>query len=163
MSRVRVTPIAAALVVGLSLSACSGNYSAFDPTDLVMGEMFYTKAKLPGDRKPVFPEGVPGVPEGVPKELVKGNQQAVLEETPTPEPPPAAKPAPKPAAKPVVRPRSYVTQARPQPVQQQQPVQQSNAPWPDANSGQKPQGQPATTNSGMQANWPPPDSTTFSR
>src|ERR1700682_4099085 len=32
------------------------------------------KKKLPGDRKPVFPEGVPGVTQGIPQEYVKGNQ-----------------------------------------------------------------------------------------
>ena len=32
-----------------------------------------TKKKLPGERKPVFPEGVPGLEQGVPKELYKGN------------------------------------------------------------------------------------------
>ena len=32
------------------------------------------KKKLPGDRKPVFPEGVPGVTQGIPPEFVKGNQ-----------------------------------------------------------------------------------------
>src|SRR5262249_13152344 len=30
--------------------------------------------KLPGDRKPVFPEGVPGVAQGIPPDLMKGNQ-----------------------------------------------------------------------------------------
>src|SRR5882762_1301266 len=37
------------------------------------------KKKLPGDRKAVFPEGVPGVSQGIPSELVKGNQQQPLE------------------------------------------------------------------------------------
>ena len=32
------------------------------------------KKKLPGERKPVFPDGVPGVTQGVPPEYVKGNQ-----------------------------------------------------------------------------------------
>src|SRR5476651_95190 len=32
------------------------------------------KKKLPGDRKPLFPEGVPGVSQGIPPEFVKGNQ-----------------------------------------------------------------------------------------
>ena len=32
------------------------------------------KKKLPGDRKPLFPEGVPGVTQGVPPEYFKGNQ-----------------------------------------------------------------------------------------
>src|SRR5882724_7597958 len=32
------------------------------------------KKKLPGDRKAVFPEGVPGVSQGIPPEFIKGNQ-----------------------------------------------------------------------------------------
>ena len=36
-----------------------------------------TKKKLPGDRKPVFPEGVPGLEQGVPKDLYKGSRQQV--------------------------------------------------------------------------------------
>ena len=32
------------------------------------------KSKLPGDRKPLFPEGVPGVSQGIPPEFIKGNQ-----------------------------------------------------------------------------------------
>src|SRR5215831_14090742 len=33
-----------------------------------------SKTPLPGTRKEVFPQGVPGVPQGVPPELVKGYQ-----------------------------------------------------------------------------------------
>src|SRR5919204_1214042 len=49
------------------------------------------KKPLPGERRAVFPEGVPGVQQGVPPELMRGHQQAV--EIPA-EPPPAA-PEPK--------------------------------------------------------------------
>ena len=66
-------------MAALLLSACSGTSGNFDPTDWITGEFFDTKTKLPGERKPVFPSGVPGVPEGVPPELVKGNQQPVVE------------------------------------------------------------------------------------
>ena len=68
---------------------------SFDPLDKfqdwdLMGS---SKKPLPGERRPVFPEGVPGVPQGVPPEMVKGYQ-------PPPEAPPPvveAKPArPKP-------------------------------------------------------------------
>src|SRR5215470_20427003 len=50
------------------------------------------KKPLPGERRAVFPEGVPGVQQGVPPDLVRGNQQAT-------EPPPAAAPAPGPEPK----------------------------------------------------------------
>ncbi len=113
MFRVRVIPAAVALTVGLSLSACSGTSSNFDPTDWITGDFFSNKTPLPGERKAVFPGGVPGVPEGVPAELVKGNQQqqqAAIDAaaTPAPEPAPAAKPAqPKPqATRPAPKPRT---------------------------------------------------------
>ena len=45
-------------------------------------EMFNTKKKLPGERRAVFPEGTPGVPQGVPQELVKGYQPPAEPEPP---------------------------------------------------------------------------------
>ena len=45
----------------------------FDPSDLL--DFLDTKKKLPGDRKPVFPEGVPGLEQGVPKDLYRGARQ----------------------------------------------------------------------------------------
>jgi hypothetical protein len=45
--------------------------NGWDPSDLL--DFLDTKKKLPGDRKPVFPEGVPGLQQGVPKELYRGN------------------------------------------------------------------------------------------
>ena len=109
MFRVRVIPVAAGLLAALLLSACSGTSGNFDPTDWITGEFFDTKTKLPGERKPVFPSGVPGVPEGVPPELVKGNQQSVAEAAAQPDPVPAAKPtrpARPPAARPAPKPRT---------------------------------------------------------
>src|ERR1700751_4331620 len=66
--------IAAAVLIALSgaLAGCS-SASGWDPTDLL--DWLDTKKKLPGDRKPVFPDGVPGLEQGVPKELYKGTQQ----------------------------------------------------------------------------------------
>src|SRR5882724_1097536 len=64
--------IAATVLVALSsaLAGC-GSLGNFDPSDML--DFLDTKKKLPGDRKPVFPEGVPGLQQGVPKELYKGN------------------------------------------------------------------------------------------
>ena len=75
--------------------------SSFDPTAIFDMEIFNTKKKLPGERKPVFPEGTPGVTQGVPQELVKGYQEPGAEakeaQAAAPKPPPAeAKPKPKP-------------------------------------------------------------------
>jgi hypothetical protein len=67
--------IAAAVLIALSgaLAGCAGSLTNFDPSDLL--DFLDTKKKLPGDRKPVFPEGVPGLEQGVPKELYKGSAQ----------------------------------------------------------------------------------------
>ncbi len=66
--------IAAAVLIAFSgvLGGCSSGLGAgFDPTDLL--DWLDTKKKLPGERKPVFPDGVPGLEQGVPKDLYKDN------------------------------------------------------------------------------------------
>jgi pyruvate/2-oxoglutarate dehydrogenase complex dihydrolipoamide acyltransferase (E2) component len=73
--------IALAVVVALSgaLAGCGGGGMAnFDPSDLL--DFLDTKKKLPGERKPVFPEGVPGLEQGVPKDLYKGSRQQQIDE-----------------------------------------------------------------------------------
>jgi hypothetical protein len=115
----RIVLIASLLACGLTLSGCE----TFDPT-----EWFNTKKKLVGERKAVFPEGVPGVPQGVPPDLVQGYQ-------PPPEPVPEprvveAKPKPKPKPKPkqASAPRSTVTVS---PQQQQPASPPSQGVFPD--------------------------------
>ena len=115
----RIVLIASLLAFGLTLSGCE----TFDPT-----EWFNTKKPLQGDRKAVFQEGVPGVPQGVPPDLVKGYQ-------PPPEPVPEPrvveekpKPKPKPKPKQAAAPRPMVTVA---PQQQQPAPAQSQSPFPD--------------------------------
>lgn len=86
--------IATAVLLSLAgaLAGCSTGMSSFDPTD--MFDFLDTKKKLPGERKPVFPEGVPGLEQGVPKDLYKDNverqqiqqQDAVAAPTVAPEP-----------------------------------------------------------------------------
>ncbi|MCA6113394.1 hypothetical protein J6524_00410 [Bradyrhizobium sp. WSM 1738] len=68
--------IATAVLIALSgaLAGC-GSTGSFDPTDLL--DFLDTKKKLPGERKPVFPEGVPGLEQGVPRDLYKGARQQV--------------------------------------------------------------------------------------
>jgi outer membrane biosynthesis protein TonB len=119
-------------VLGLALGGCD----SFDPLDKfqdwdIMGS---NKKPLQGERQPVFPQGVPGVQQGVPPDLVKGYQAPA-------EPPPQvveekkAKPKPKVAARP--KPKAPPKQAQPQQQQQQQqaPAQatapQPTAPWPE--------------------------------
>jgi len=73
--------IALAVVIALSgaLAGCGGGgLSSFDPSDLL--DFLDTKKKLPGERKPVFPEGVPGLEQGVPKNLYKGSRQEQIDQ-----------------------------------------------------------------------------------
>jgi hypothetical protein len=67
--------IAAVVAIALSgaLAGCSSGLGNLDPTDLL--DFLDTKKKLPGERKPVFPGGVPGLEQGVPKDLYKGAAQ----------------------------------------------------------------------------------------
>jgi outer membrane biosynthesis protein TonB len=111
---------AAALVLGLALTGCD----SFDPLDKLseLDIMGTSKKPLPGERRPVFDSGVPGVPQGVPPEMVKGYQ-------PPPEAPPPVveakpvKPKPKKTAS-APPPRKL----RPQPQPPEQQVQQAPAP-----------------------------------
>jgi hypothetical protein len=86
--------IAGAVLIALSglLTGCGG-LGNFDPSDLL--DFLDTKKKLPGERKPVFPEGVPGVETGVPKELYRGTaqqpDQGAIAANPPPPPPAAPK------------------------------------------------------------------------
>src|SRR5215469_15316286 len=98
--------IAAAVLIALSsaLTGCGTSFgSGFDPSDLL--DWLDTKKKLPGERKPVFPEGVPGLEQGVPKDLYKGAQQQqdvppVAEQPPPPAPAPTKQAAKKGKGKP---------------------------------------------------------------
>jgi hypothetical protein len=115
----RIVLVASLLALGLTLSACE----SMDPS-----EWFNTKKKLPGDRKAVFPEGVPGVPQGVPAELVQGYQ-------PPPEPVPEPrvveeKPKPKPKPKPRPKQAAAPDSSAPGSQQQQMPPQ-SQSPFPE--------------------------------
>jgi|SRR6266568_4132043 len=128
----RVTLAVSALSLGLMLAGCE----SFDPTSLFEAEIFNTKKRLPGDRRPVFPEGTPGVPQGVPEELIKGHQAA--EQAQQPQPParqtqPAeAKPKPKPKPKVVSKPKDDSAPAavtvRPAPAPTQSQTQRSDPP-----------------------------------
>ena len=73
--------IAAAVLVALSgaLAGCGGGgLGNFDPSDML--DFLDTKKKLPGERKPVFPDGVPGLDQGVPKDLYKGARQQQVDD-----------------------------------------------------------------------------------
>lgn len=77
MARHRFTRIVLVAALSAPLAGCGGGMfgGGFDPTDIM--NFLDTKKPLPGERKPVFPEGVPGVDRGVPPEMVKGSAGAL--------------------------------------------------------------------------------------
>ena len=80
------------------------------------------KKPLPGDRRPLFPEGVPGVQQGVPPELMRGNPQDAQAQPSTEPQPPATKAKSKQTKK---------TQARaPAPAEQKTADPAEDAVWP---------------------------------
>jgi hypothetical protein len=141
------------------------------------------KKKLPGERKELFPGGVPGVTQGIPPEYLKGNQQqADTAQAPAPDgaaavapgdkaapPAPAAKTAaiepaqePKAKSKPKRKPKPATAKQPPtrvtvQPAAQSQGSgEQKLEPWP----GTAPQQQPAPAQgSDPWLSAPPPPST----
>src|ERR1041384_1740612 len=90
--------IAATVLIALSgaLAGC-GSMGNFDPSDLL--DFLDTKKKLPGERKAVFPEGVPGLEQGVPKDLYKGARQDDPNAEAAAAPPPVEEPKSKRGAK----------------------------------------------------------------
>ena len=79
----RVVLLTALATSTVGLAGCSGG---FDPDKLdIFG--LSEKKKLPGERKDLFPGGVPGVTQGIPPEYQKGNQ-------PPPRAPPTKLPHP---------------------------------------------------------------------
>jgi hypothetical protein len=139
LARVVLAVVVAA--AGPVLSACS----SFDLDSI--GEIWDSKKKLAGERKPVFPEGVPGVTSGVPPELVKGYHEpeggaadpakvaaeaAAGADAKPKKPPPqriASKPKPKP--KPADTP-APATQPQPAQAQGGWPAAQPQAAWPSS-------------------------------
>jgi outer membrane biosynthesis protein TonB len=142
--------IAATVLVALSgaLAGCSS--AGWDPTDLL--DFLDTKKKLPGQREPVFPDGVPGLQQGVPQDMYKGaveqqeqaNEQAAAAAAAAPPPgaedPNAKKPAeaaaepakPKKVVHRKPKPKTPPAQQAAEPASQPaaQPAQQSAAPFP---------------------------------
>ncbi len=163
----RATLAVSALSLGLMLAGCE-TMDQFDPTDLFSSDIFNTKKKLPGERQPVFPEGTPGVPQGVPPDLIKGHDQAAAEPMTTqavPEKKQATaepeKPKPKPKAKPkVVAKPAEPVEKPPEPASApaQVTVRRSDSPWPDPpdSSPQQPQAQPQQGAWPAAQRWPDP-------
>jgi hypothetical protein len=128
--------VSATVLIALSgaLAGC-GSMSNWDPMDML--DFLDTKKKLPGDRKPVFPEGVPGLQQGVPKELYKGSnvEQQQQDAAAVGSPPPAAE-EPKSAmrgAKSKAKGKPMAVSAAP--AQDQAPAQDPDAAAPEEEGG----------------------------
>lgn len=162
------TVTAIVLSLGLTLGACSKTTGEFelDPSYWFPDN----KKKLPGDRREVFPGGVPGVTQGVPAELIKGSpqqqaeqagdagQQAPQQSEPAPAPKQAAKPRPKKVVR-TAPPPADASEA-PQPAPSAQRQAQPAGAWSAPQGGQQPQQPSAPANSA----WPaPPGPGTFTR
>ncbi len=150
-----IVRVGSAFAFVLVLAACTpgGN---FDPTEWVNLD---TKKKIPGDREPLFPNGVPGTETGVPPDLVKGYQPPPEAPSVADAPPPAAVAAAvgavEPAAKPKAKPRPKPKVASAPPAKQHDPAwdrapapaAQTNWPAPNRQQAAPPQ---------AQTNWPSP-------
>jgi len=117
--------VSATVLIALSgaMAGCSSGLSNWDPMDML--DFLDTKKKLAGDRKPVFPEGVPGLQQGVPKELYRGNAQQPQQEA-------VAAASPMPAEEPKSGMRSAKSKGRPTtvgaaPAQEPAPGQDAEA------------------------------------
>jgi hypothetical protein len=122
---------AAALATSVALVGCETSDMMDKLQDMIpFGD---NKKPLPGERKEVFPQGVPGVGQGVPPDMVKGNQ-----------PPPDAVPPPQQAA---VAPPAE----KPKPKKKLQTKTKPPAPPPDQSAGTVP-----PTSPGQQSAFPPP-------
>jgi len=150
-----------------ALSGCAN----FDPDNLdIFG--LNEKKKIPGERKDLFPEGVPGVSQGIPPEYIKGSQAAASADAAAAIPPePAAQPQQAAPAKPTQpKPKRTVKRTAPKPATAEAapvtPVQSQAAPA--AQTTQPASGWPApaqgTTSSSGSSGWPAPQpSGTFQR
>src|SRR5437764_12263413 len=130
---------AAALALGLALAGCE----SFDPLDKLseLDIMGTSKKPLPGERRPVFDSGVPGVPQGVPPEMVKGYQ------SPPEAPPPVIEAKPQQKAK-QKKTAAVPRKPRPQQQQQQVPAAQTTTQPVQQSAGQM------QTMPGAQPTWP---------
>jgi len=120
----------AVLASGFLLAGCETSDLMDKVQDMIpFGD---NKKPLPGERREVFPQGVPGVPQGVPPDMVKGAQA----QQPAP-PPEAAAPPPE------------------QPKQKKAAVKKRPPPQPAA-AAEPPPTQSATVQPAPQSAWPPP-------
>ncbi len=165
--------VLAAIGFAFGLSGCASGELELDPAYWFPDG----KKKLPGERREVFPGGVPGVTQGVPPELIRGNpdnptnlpeqalapaqqQQPAAQEKPRPQPKKVARPRPVPPPEPEADAQPAPRTAAPRPAQQPQ-QQQPSGVWPAPQAQQQ---QPQQQQAPAAGAWPaPPASGTFTR
>jgi hypothetical protein len=157
------------VTLALAIPALAG-CADFDPDKLdVFG--LNEKKKLPGERKELFPGGVPGVTQGIPPEYVKGNhpppETAQALQAPAPEQNKAAEEAEPEKKAAAAEPEPKPKPASQQPAQAASQPQQQMAPWPQQNPQPAPQQAQSpwpTQGQSTTAPWPSsPQPGTFSR
>jgi hypothetical protein len=184
--RSRIVLLAALVALAPAIAGCEN--IDFDKLDFLG---LSQKKPLPGVRKPLFPEGVPGVSQGIPKEYQKsyveqqqrqqlndsaqnqpavgagGNVDAPDKKTaaiqPAEKPKPKVKPKPKRTVKHKTKPKPPATTGAP--VDSGQTAQQQSLPWPaPVQQQQQQQSSPWPAPSQQQSPWPsPPPTGNFSR
>ena len=151
-----ITRIAIVLALGISLAACEYLENLMD-----------NKKPLPGERRPVFSDGVPGAPQGVPKELVRGYQQPAEPQPPVAVEAPAEKPKPTAQPRSRARPESQTVAVPTRPpatsitVQPKSPggaPPQGSWPAPAVSSQSPPPPQQPAQQSATPPPWPAPSS-----
>jgi hypothetical protein len=144
----RMVTVASTLSLVLLLSNCS----SFDPSDIMDNVFASQKKPLPGERKPLFPSGTPGISQGLPPELVKGYQPPAPTEVAQDAQAAPDQPKPKPKPKPkVVAAPSANPSSTPAPASTRSSASQSS-PWPDP----PPTRQSAAPPNAGQTIWPDP-------
>src|SRR3954468_5950343 len=147
MRRLSSIAVVVLLAVAPVLAGCE-SFDNFDPESLdFLG--LNKKKPLPGERRDVFPGGVPGVTQGIPPEYLKGNvekqqqaeaaaaaeqqKQEAAQSADDAQKKAAAAEKPKPKAKP--KPKLVRVPAKPATQVTVQPArgQPASAPWPNAN------------------------------
>lgn len=173
----RITTRVVVLTVLVAAAPVLSGCANFDPDNLDVFKL-NEKKKLPGERKELFPGGVPGVTQGIPPEYVKDNhpppetaqalqapapEQTAAEEAKPEKKAAAAEPEPKPKPKRAAKPRT----ASQQPAQAASQPQQRLAPWPQQDPQPAPQQAQSpwpTQGQTTTAPWPSsPQPGTFSR
>lgn len=143
-----------ALMVGLiAIAPVLAGCGSLDNFDMDSLDFFHLneKKKLPGERKEVFPGGVPGVQQGIPPEYMKGAQQSdatALQEGVTPVPGQAPAPGAQPA--PVAKTAAVEAEPKPKPKPKHKPKPKPPAEQATTQVTVK----PAAQGQGQQQPWP---------